>query len=71
MILGPWAPESIVFELNIGFLVKNGILSPQEMSRIPEFVSNTVIVCLNTKSGLRALKGLLNRLPIDVKQLVP
>ena len=36
LMLGPWAPELLLFGLKIGFLVKNCIRSLQEMSRIPK-----------------------------------
>ena len=35
-MFGPLAPELLVCDLKIGFLVKNYTFSPQEMPRIPE-----------------------------------
>ena len=61
-MFGLWAPELFVFDLNIGFLFKSLIFSPQEMSRNNANVGAKMINMLfesvffvNTKSGLVAV----------------
>ena len=52
-----WAPELLIFNLKIGFLINKWIFSPQEMSRIPKY-GPKMMECIfkydffqNTKSG--------------------
>ena len=47
---GPWAPELLIFDLNIGFLIKNRICSPLGMSRIPKFGPTPTAVLIGVLS---------------------
>ena len=59
LIFGPWAQELFIFDMNIGFHVKNCIFSPPEMSRIPKLGSIGELgpfkMDLNDFRGLRGL----------------
>ena len=44
-MFGPWAPELLMFDLKIGFLVKNCICCQLEMSRIPTF-GQAIMTCM-------------------------
>ena len=43
VLFGPWAPELLGFDLNIGFLAKSNILCQLEISRIPKCGQQTMI----------------------------
>ena len=60
IIFVPWMLELFVFDLDIGFLIKNYIFCQLDMSRIPtlgqqivKFMFLKYELFLNTKSGLR------------------
>ena len=63
-----WAPELLMFDLNIGFLVQNCICAAKEMSRIPK-VGLKMMFLFYAMSGLNSFKLLLKAFRMVLKDL--